>query len=521
LIDLPIRPSYWDFQFKVTHKLNDKTTLTAIGLGAIDDFSFAVPKDSSPEKEYALRANPIIAQNSYTLGLTLRHLINKGYLNFAVSRNYLDNQLDKFEDGNADSTRTLGSFSHEIENKLRLDMTKNVNGFKYTVGASAQYVQYDNDLFSQVRKEVRDAEGNIVQPGYSIRFNTDIDFVKYGFFAQLTKAFLANKLSVSAGIRTDMNTFTKDGGDPLETLSPRLALSYSLDDQWNINASVGRYYKIPVYTILGFKDDQGSFVNRDLRYIRSDHFVAGLEYLPRDDVRFTLEGFYKRYANYPVSILRGISLANEGADFGAIGNEQITDSGEGRTYGAELFVQKKLTRKTFYIFTYTWYRSEFSGLDGKFVRSSWDNRHLVSALLGQKFTKGWELGLKFRLAGGAPYTPFDLAASRTNYLSLGTGIQDLTQLNANRLGVFSQVDVRVDKKWNYRRFTLDVYLDFQNVLLSKTPGPPDYTFERNEDGSYSTLDGQRVQPDGSNAIPLILEDDDPFFLPTIGFIIEF
>ncbi|MEO5601317.1 MAG: TonB-dependent receptor [Cyclobacteriaceae bacterium] len=48
LIDLPIRPNYWDFQFKVTHKFNRKTSLAAIGFGAIDEFSFSVPRESTP-----------------------------------------------------------------------------------------------------------------------------------------------------------------------------------------------------------------------------------------------------------------------------------------------------------------------------------------------------------------------------------------------------------------------------------------------------------------------------------------
>jgi hypothetical protein len=521
LIDLPIRPSYWDFQYKVTHKFSPKTSLTAIGIAALDDFRFAVPKESSPEKEYTLRANPIIGQNSYTAGLLLRHLVDKGFFNVALSRNYLNNQLDKFEDGNPDSSRTLKSVSHEIENKLRFDLTKNLGGFKYSLGASVQFVQYDNDFFSQIRKELRNADGKIVQPASSIAYDSDINFLKYGLFIQLTKTFFANRLALSGGIRTDLNTFTDKGTDPLQSLSPRLNLSYAVNDKWSVNAALGRYFKIPVYTVLGYKNDQNQFSNKDARYIRSDHLTAGIEHVPGDNLRFTLEGFFKRYSHYPVSATSGISLANQGADFGAIGNEQIFSSGKGRTYGIEFFIQKKLTRRTFYIFTYTWYRSEFSGQNGKLISSSWDNRYLVSALFGQKFSKGWELGMKFRASGGAPYTPFDLSASLANYQSLGTGVLDLSRLNSERLRLFTQLDLRLDKKWNFRRTTLDLYFDFQNALLSKTPSPPDYTFRRNDNGSYKTSDGQPIKSDGSNAIPLILDDDDPFFIPTIGFIVEF
>lgn len=523
LIDLPIRPNYWDFQFKVTHHLNARTEITALGLGAIDEFSFAVPKESTPEKEYVLRSNPFINQDSYTLGVSLRRLVDNGYVNVAVSRNFFNNRLDKFEDGiNGDeSLRTLGVDSDEVENKLRVDMNKSVNGWKYSYGMMTQYVQFSNDLFNVVRKEVRDANGALVQPGLVADFDSKLDFVRYGAFVQLSRLLFDNRLSISGGLRSDMNSFSSQGHDPLKTLSPRASVSYAIRSHLNANVSAGRYFKLPVYTILGFRDSDGDLVNRDVGYIESTHYAGGFEFLPSEDFRTTLEGFYKRYDNYPVSARTGISLANEGGDFGFTGNEAVIPTGEGRTYGVELFVQKKLTDKVFYVLAYTWYHSKFSGSDGEFRPSRWDNRHLLSALFGRKLKRGWELGLKYRYAGAPPYTPLDLEASRLNYLSLGTGIPDIERINAERLRAFNQFDFRIDKKWNYRDFTFDLYLDVQNAFMSPTPSVPEYTFERNPDGSYRTTDGEPVRPDGSNAIPLLLQDVDPFFVPTIGFIVEF
>jgi len=317
LIDLPIRPNYWDFQFKVTHRFNSRTTLTALGVGAIDEFSFAVPEESTPAKEFVIRSNPIINQNNYTVGLSLRRLIEKGYVNIALSRNYFNNRLDKFEDGQTgnESLRTLEANSDEIENKLRLDVNRSLNDWKFAFGAMAQYVQFRNDFFNVFRRQLEDENGDVIQPGLVLDYNASIDFAKYGAFVQVTRAFFNNRLSLSGGLRTDVNTFLDDGMNPLETLSPRVSLSYALADQWNVNASVGRYYKLPVYTVLGFRDDAGNFVNRNNDYIRSDHYVAGLEFLPKESLRFTLEGFYKDYAQYPVSLLRGISLANDGSQF--------------------------------------------------------------------------------------------------------------------------------------------------------------------------------------------------------------
>ena len=524
LIDLPIRPDYWDFQFKTSTKLSPKTTLTTLGLGAIDEFGFAVPKKSTPENTYVLRSVPIIEQWNYTVGVALKRLIENGYVNIALSRNMFNNSLNRYEDQETklESQRILGSVSQEIENKLRVDVNKFINGWKFAYGGSAQFVKYNNDFNSRIRNEIRAANGTIIQPAVRVQFNTAIDFFRFGAFAQVSKGFLDNKLNLSGGIRTDMNSFINNGMNPLNTLSPRVALAYSLNDKWTINASVGRYFKMPIYTVLGFRDAAGQLVNKDNKYINSNHYVLGLEYLPKTTTRFTLEGFYKRYNDYPVSVRDGISLANQGGDFGAIGNERTTSIGKGKAFGFEVLVQQKLVKNTFAVLSYTFVRSEFSGANNVLLPSAWDNRHLISGLFGQKLKRNWELGIRYRYAGGGPFTPFDLAASQRNYLSLGTGILDNSQLNSQRLGSFNQLDFRIDKKWNYSRATLDLYLDLQNMLGFKNPSTPRYTFKQNEDATgFATTDGQATRLDGSNATPLILPNTSGNVVPTIGFIVEF
>jgi hypothetical protein len=521
LIDLPIRPNYWDFQYKITHKLNAKTTVSTLGVGAIDRFSFAVPKKSTPENTYVIRSNPLIDQNSYTVGASLKTLIDRGFINVSLSRNVLDNMLDKFEDGTkpVESQRTLEIKSVEAENKLRFDLNRTVNSIKYCVGAVGQYVQFSNDVYNVIRREIKDNDGNVVQPGATYEYNADLDFFKAGLFAQLSKSF--ETFRVSAGVRSDVNSFTEQGMNPLKTISPRIGLSYSVNEKWNINASMGRYYKLPVYPTLGFQQE-GEFVNKNVKYIASTHYVAGIEFLPSSTLRFTLEGFYKQYEHYPVSIRNGISLANTGIEFGQIGGEAIQSTGKGKAYGVELFAQQKLTRNLFFTFSYTLFKSQFSGIDNVYRPSSWDNRNLVSAILGQKLKRNWELGLKFRYAGGSPFTPFDLTASRMNYLSVGDGIPDYSLANSQRLRAFKQFDLRIDKKWNFNKATVDVFLDIQNFTNFKGTGALSYTFERNADNSdFQTTDGQPIRQDGSNAIPKILKDNAGTILPTIGFIIEF
>lgn len=526
-IGLPIRPDYWDFQYKVTHKIDAKTTLTALGVGAIDEFYFEAPKETTPENLYILSSVPGVNQWNYTQGFALKRLIDNGFWNLTLSRNMLDNRLDQFTDNTDgrqrdESKRVLGIQSQEIENKLRFDLNRYAGAWKYSVGAMAQYVKYNNDAFTRLRAEVRDTAGNLIQPAVVNRFSTAIDFFKFGLFGQVNRTFFGERLGISAGVRADGNTFTDDGANLLQTISPRLSLSYAFAPDWKANASVGRYYKTPLYTVLGFRDESGSLVNRDQPYLRSDHYVAGLEYVPTPVLRFTLEGFYKRYADYPVSAFNGISLANQGGGFGILGNERVLATGNGEAYGLELFAQQKLKNNLYFTGSYTLFWSRFSNADGQLVASAWDNRHLLSLLAGYKFRGNWELGLKYRFQGGVPYTPLDLEASRLNYATLGTGVPDNSRLNAERLGNFSQMDIRLDKKWNFRRATLDVFIDIQNLLNTVNPAPPNYTFQRTPDGTaFVTTDGQPLRADGGNAIPLLLENTEGSLLPSVGIVVEF
>jgi hypothetical protein len=523
-IDLPIRPNYWDFQFKTNTKLNSKTTLTLLGVGAIDEFTTETPKDASPENEYILRSVPYINQWNYTNGASIRRTIKDGYYNVSLSRNMFDNSIDQFSDKRIgdENFRALKIRSQEIENKLRFDYNKIKNGYKYSFGAMTQYVKFNNDLYTKITNEVKDTNGVVLVPRQFINYNTNINFMKFGLFGQISKRFLNEKLGVNFGLRTDMNSFTTDGFNPLNAISPRLSLSYSIAPQWQVSASVGNYAKLPTYTALGYKNASNVFENKSNKYIQCQHYVTGLEFLPKESLRFTAELFYKKYSNYAVSKANGISIANLGNDFSVVGNEALLSNGKGNAYGFELFVQQKLVKNIFATASYTFVRSEFSGASNVLIPSFWDNKHLFSGILGKKFKRNWEMGLKYRFTAGSPYTPYDTAASRISSVVNGAGTLNYAQLNTLRLGNFSQLDFRLDKKINFKRTTLDLYIDVSNALLTANPSIPNFTFKRKADNSdFETTDGKPLAPNGSNGIVVAPAPADAIPTPTIGFIFEF
>ncbi len=61
-----------------------------------------------------------------------------------------------------------------------------------------------------------------------------------------------------------------------------------------------------------------------------------------------------------------------------------------------------------------------------------------------------------------------------------------------------------------------------NAYDAKQPAAPSFTFKRTTDNkNFETTDGKQLKADGSNGIPLILDNSSAIVIPTIGFIIEF
>src|SRR5690606_33835416 len=279
--------------------------------------------------------------------------------------------------------------------------------------------------------------------------------------------------------------------------------------RWTINSSAGRYYKIPPYTILGFRDNNGLPVNRNTKYIQSDHLVAGVEYATGKASRITVEGFVKWYDDYPVSITDSVSLANKGGGFEVFGNEPVSSSGKGRTYGVELLYQKKFDGKFYAIVALTLYRSEFTGFDrSQFISSTWDNGQLLSILGGYKLPRNWEVSMRYRFLGKTPYAPVDQDATLQNYPAV---IQDYDRLGEVQLNPFSQLDFRVDKKWSFKKFSLDVFVDIQNVLKQDLPSAPSYGLDRDDSGSI-------IMP---RSLVQVNANDEGQVIPSLGLVINF
>ena len=176
-------------------------------------------------------------------------------------------------------------------------------------------------------------------------------------------------------------------------------------------------------------------------------------------------------------------MANKGADFEVLGNEDVITDGKGKTKGIEVLFQQKLTRNFYGIFSYTFFSSEFTDINGNYLPSVWDSRHLSSFSGGYKLKKNWEISSRWRFAGKTPFVPYDLDSSLSNYPNMTL---DYSQLGNVKLGNFSQLDIRFDKKWNKEKISINFFVEILNLLAQKIPTPPEYGLQRDNLGNIIT-----------------------------------
>jgi hypothetical protein len=518
-LKLPFLPTYNDAQFKINYAINDKNKISFIGLGALDDFMLNTKVNDDVTDPETIERNQFILGNiatqdqwNYTFGVNWTHFSKRSIQNFVVSRNMLKNIATRYEDNiEVPENRIFDYSSFEAENKIRFEHQVNRNGWKWMIGAGYEYARYFNSTYNRTA-----IQGQLV----TIDFSSNLYLSKGAVFSQLSKGFFSERLMTSVGIRTDVSNYSNAMMNPLDQLSPMLSLSYRMTENFSINANVGRFHQLPAYTILGYRDASNELANKnnEVKYIRADHYVAGLEYLTDWNARFTVEGFYKEYSRYPFSLNDSISLANVGTDFGVVGNEPVTSTSDGRSYGAEFLYQQKMLKGFYGIVAYTYVTSEFEGKNGGYIPSSWDSKHIVSLTGGKRFKNGWEIGVRWLYSGGSPYTPYDIATSSLKEVwdVNGRGLLDYNQLNSAREANFHQLNVRVDKKIFLDRFSLNFYLDVQNAYGYKTKVAPLLLVVRDENGVPVTDPN-----DPSRYQTKLVENPSGIVQPTLGIIIEF
>ena len=462
MLGLPFLPTFTDAQFKLKTRFDARNELTVLGLGGIDKMKLNTKADDE-DNEYILSYLPKIQQETFTLGAVYRHYAGAHVQSVVASHSYLNNRNTKYQQNDESDLEhlMLRLRSTEQNTQLRLENSSSFRNWKVTVGTSLDYSQYSNTTFQKVYTD----------RAQTFDYHTYLGIMRWGLFGTVNYTSIDERFTASLGLRADANNYSAAMKDLSDQLSPRLSLSYQLTEHWSLSGNAGLYYQLPPYTALGFKNNNGLYANKyALRYMQVSQGSIGLNWRKGDTFEVSVEGFYKDYDKIPLSVADGIPLTCKGNDYGVIGNELLTSTAQGRSYGAELLLKWLIAKKLNLASSFTLFKSEYrTDKESEYIASAWDNRFIFNLRGTYNLPRHWSVGMKVSCIGGAPYTPYDADKSSlvTAWNAQGKPYYDYTRYNEERLPAFTQVDIRIDKTFYLKRCMLGFYIDLQNIAGSK------------------------------------------------------
>jgi len=461
LLGLPFLPNYIDGQFKIKTRLNDKHELMFLGLGGIDRMKLNTD-EKNKENEFLLSYLPVVHQDTYTLGASYKHYGGRNTQSLFLSHSYLNNRMTKYvnNDESSEENLMLRLRSSEQKTSLRFENRSSIGKWTWKQGAEMSYSRYTNHTIQRFYAN---------QQASWIDYQTDLGIWSWGGFVSGDYTSPNQRLTSSFGIRVDASNLAKMK-NPFHQLSPRISANYTFNEHWSVAGNVGIYYELPPYTALGFKDNEGNWVNRELKYQRVASGSVGVNWRPVRQVIVSVEGFYKRYSQMPLCILDNIPLACKGNDYGIFGNEALISSAQGRAYGVELLAKWHVPDKINASASLTLYQSEYrNNKNSPYLPSAWDNRYILNMSCVWDLPRQWSLGAKLSMIGGSPYTPYDIEKSALveAWNAQGRPYYDYGLYNTERLSSFAQLDLRIDKNYYFKQWRLGWYVSIQNVTGSK------------------------------------------------------
>ncbi|MFH1943483.1 MAG: TonB-dependent receptor [bacterium] len=497
-------PKYYNLQGKATYDLSPKHRLILNGIFGDDRITI----EDEGKGGYSRGAENVKARShQYAFGGTLRSFLGDlGVSNLTLSQTLNHWNHDVYDENKISYYTNL---STEIERALKVDVILLPSkGLELNFGGIVKAVTFDhNEWFHADSIFTYDTSVDPHQktglfaayPEWNVvrKENT----VKLGGYGQ-TKLRLIPRLTMTAGIRLDYMRYIRKGA-----VDPRFGLSYQLDEVTSVNLAVGRQSQSPAYIALTSNED-----NRDLNYKRTQQVILGLDRLFREDIRGTLEIFYKDYRNVPIPVAWTTADPFDRSD------GRLTNEGHGFAKGVEFFLQKKMTRN--YHFTVSYAYSVSKGYDPRFQEYyNWDfdYRYMFTFINGMRFDfhkKDWyrrlsgnifykifawilpladrmDISVRWRYLGGRPYTR-PMYYEQLHYWA----VNETSPVNTNRYPSYHRLDLRIDRRFMFKGWDIITYFDVMNVYGRNNIW--EYTY--NDDGSVDEILQWKVFPVGGLSI---------------------
>ena len=315
----------------------------------------------------------------------------------------------------------------------------------------------------------------------SLDFNydeTDIDTVfQFSDDLQAHDLFLYVEDEIKVNERLKMNLGThlalfsiKDS--TYLKLQPRFSARYLINEKWSLKASYAEMQQnlhLLTNSSVGLPTDIWVPATDSVKPQQSKQFALSINTNFLDGIlEASIEGYYKKMDDL-VSYKEGSSFWDAQS-----WESSVETGGEGKSYGLELFFQKKKGKTTGWIgYTLSWTYRRFNNINfGDWYSYKYDRRHDISIVLSHKFSDKIDIGATWVYGTGNAIT-----FPQATYWSYPSGpqgqyIQTLDyygERNSTRMNPYHRFDLGVNfhkQKKNYER---TISLSIYNLYNRKNP----------------------------------------------------
>jgi TonB family protein len=442
-------PVYYDYQFLANYRPAPAHDLRLFVFGSDDAMTMVFKNSASLGAD--MGGNRLGNSTRFQRAMaSYRYVPNDGFentLRLSVGRDANDQVVGQF-------VEHLSMDSLQVRDTARLQLSNMVS----LVGGVDSIVQHWKATVRMPQPPGDEGEDRDVDLTQTIDAKADEVHWLPGGFAGMELAPTPGLL-LTPGLRFDYFSKIKDA-----TLAPRLAARYALGERFTVKGGVGLYHQEPTVD-----QSNESFGNPRLKAERAIHYAAGAEVKAMAGISLDVTGFYKDLSNQvsPTTATR----VEDGRDVAL----RYDNHGVGRVVGMELVLRRDPVHRLSGWVAYTLSRSERRDSGATDYRLfQYDQTHILTAVAMWRFGRNWQLSSRFRLVSGKPETPVVGAA-----VDLNSGEYKPTYgaKFSSRNPMFAQWDLRIDKKWVFDRFMLNLYLDVQNVTNRANVEEPDYNFD--------------------------------------------
>lgn len=440
-------PTFQDLSFKVNLPLGTKTNLSLWGIGGISEDN----EDNAEQENENFTEDEIFESETYMTGLNVKHFFSNSSTLDAVlsfSGNKSDNNVSIMNTTNNDDVFLERDIQKNSAFRFSLNYTKKLNA-KTTLksGIISSFLNYN--VFS----------GQTSNGESTVFVNEKGNGVMTQFFSQ-AKYKISNKLSSTFGLHGTYFSVNKDF-----VVEPRAGIEYQINEKHILSAGIGfhsRRMPLNQYFVEVNDGETTSTPNKNIKLMRAAHYIIGYDWRIIRNGHLKIEAYYQDLSKVAVAADPSYTGSFINGEFL---NQELTDTGIGRTYGVEFTFEKFFSDQYYFLATASLFDSKYKAADGNWYNSMYNFNHTVSLVGGKEFTVGRNnnniIGVNAKILsnGGKRGSPTDIE----EFNESGNVVFVQSERNTIQFEDYFRLDASIYYRINRPKVAHIISLDVQNV----------------------------------------------------------